>query len=108
MDVTIRTFVGDTDACFDVVHHAATEDATRALAAPSGLIWVDVLDPTEAEFAPFVEAMRLDKLAVEDALTVHERPKSLRYGEIMFVTAYTIAEDGAGHSPAPASPFPSR
>lgn len=52
MDVTIRTFVGDTDACFDVVHHAATEAATRALAAPSSLIWVDVLDPTEASSSP--------------------------------------------------------
>ncbi|MCA0158480.1 magnesium transporter CorA family protein [Tsukamurella sp. M9C] len=95
MDVTIRTFVDDADDCFDVVHHAATDAATRALAAPSGLIWVDVLDPTEAEFAPFVQTMGLDKLAVEDALTVHERPKSLRYGEILFVTAYTVAEDGA-------------
>ncbi len=96
MDVTIRTWNDGAAGgpAFDRADHARVPDAERALAAPSGLTWVDVLDPTEEEFAPLASALRLDPLAVEDALTVRERPKSLRYGEVLFVTAYTVAEDG--------------
>lgn len=95
MDLTIRTFNDGADPCFDRVDHASPDAATAALAAPSTLVWVDALDPTEDEFAPLAAALNLDRLAVEDALTLHERPKSLRYGDIMFVTAYTVTEAGA-------------
>ncbi|RDH11371.1 magnesium transporter CorA family protein [Tsukamurella pulmonis] len=96
MDVTIRTWneAADGAARFDRAVHAGAEAVADALATSSGLAWVDVLDPTEAEFAPFAAALHLDPLAVEDALTVHERPKSLRYGEVLFVTAYTVTDDG--------------
>lgn len=97
MDVTIRTWNDGAAGkpCFDRADHAAVTAAGHALATPSGLVWVDVLDPTEEEFAPLASALSLDALAVEDALTVHERPKSLRYGEVLFVTAYTVTVDGA-------------
>lgn len=97
MDVTLRIWNDGAagEPCFDRTDHAGVAAAEEALAAPSGLVWVDVLDPAENEFAPLASALRLDPLAVEDALTVHERPKSLRYGEVLFVTAYTVTEDGA-------------
>ena len=97
MDVTIRTWNegASGEPCFDRSDHAEVVTVEDALTRNSGLTWVDVLDPTEAQFAPLASALHLDKLAVEDALTVHERPKSLRYGEILFVTAYTVTEDGS-------------
>ncbi|WP_019203364.1 magnesium transporter CorA family protein [Tsukamurella sp. 1534] len=95
MDVTIRTWRDAAEPPFAQVDHAATAAATEALRAASGMTWVDVLDPTEEEFAPLAQAMELDPLAVEDTLTVRERPKSLRYGDTLFVTTDTVAEDGA-------------
>ncbi|BDH56995.1 magnesium transporter CorA family protein [Tsukamurella sp. PLM1] len=94
MDLTLRTFNDGAAPCFDRIDHAGIDTAAEALRAPSSMAWVDVLDPAEEEFAPLAAALKLDKLAVEDALTVHERPKSLRYGEILFVTAYTLTEAG--------------
>lgn len=93
MKLTLRTW-HDGAGSFECTDHVDVEAATAALKAPSGLAWVDALDPTDADFAPLAHALGLDKLAVEDALTQHERPKSLRYGDVLFVTAYTVAEEG--------------
>jgi magnesium transporter len=58
------------------------------------LTWLDLLDPTEAELTPIAAALSLDPLAIEDALTEHERPKALRYGETLFLTAFTLTPAG--------------
>lgn len=97
MHTTILRFAGragDSKSHFDRIDDADVDTANAALAADSGLVWVDVADPTAEEFAPLARAARLDRLAVEDALTKKERPKSLRYGDMLFVAAYTITDDG--------------
>ncbi|ADG78372.1 Mg2 transporter protein CorA family protein OS=Tsukamurella paurometabola (strain ATCC 8368 / DSM / CCUG 35730 / CIP 100753 / JCM 10117 / KCTC 9821 / NBRC 16120 / NCIMB 702349 / NCTC 13040) OX=521096 GN=Tpau_1754 PE=3 SV=1 [Tsukamurella paurometabola] len=95
MNVTIRTWQPGANPHFDVEDNSDPAVVAEALSDQSGLAWVDVLDPTDESFAPFAEALNLDPLAVEDALTVHERPKSLRYDNSLFVTAYTVTGDGA-------------
>lgn len=94
MKSTIRTWQPGSSSHFDVEENSDPAVIAEALSDQSGLAWVDVLDPTDESFAPIAEALNLDPLAVEDALTVHERPKSLRYDNALFVTAYTVTEDG--------------
>ena len=94
MELTIRTWNPGAKPCFDKQSHADPAAIEAALKASSGLAWVDVLDPTAEEFEPMAAALGLDSLAVEDTLTVHERPKSVHYGDMLFVTAYTLTEAG--------------
>ena len=68
---------------------------TALLTTTDTVTWVDLLDPDEAELSAVAGRLGLDPLAVEDALSEHERPKALRYGDSLFVTAYTLTPDGA-------------
>jgi magnesium transporter len=94
MNVTLRTWQPGTDPHFDVETVSDPNQIAESLSDYSGLAWVDVLDPSEQDFEPIAAALHLDPLAVEDALTAHERPKSIRYDNNLFVTAYTVTEDG--------------
>ncbi len=69
------------------------DDVAALLDDPHAIVWVDLLDPTADDFAPWAKRLDIDQLAVEDALTLHERPKSLRYGDMVFVTAYTLDDE---------------
>ncbi|GAA4392475.1 magnesium transporter CorA family protein [Tsukamurella soli] len=61
---------------------------------PDTLVWADILDPTADDLAPLAGKLGLDAHAIEDALTAHERPKAVRYGEVLFAALYTVDVDG--------------
>ncbi|NBM18773.1 magnesium and cobalt transport protein CorA [Streptomyces sp. GC420] len=49
------------------------------------MAWIGLYRPTEAELLSLAEEFDLHKLAVEDALEAHQRPKLERYGATLFV-----------------------
>ncbi|MGQ0679375.1 MAG: magnesium and cobalt transport protein CorA [Actinomycetota bacterium] len=51
----------------------------------SGLAWIGLHRPTEAEFSSLATEFDLHALAVEDAVQAHQRPKVERYGETLFI-----------------------
>ncbi len=67
----------------------ALEDACGAAQDPGAFVWVGLHEPTEDEFEAMRSEFALHPLAVEDALTAHERPKLERYGDMTFVVLKT-------------------
>jgi magnesium transporter len=52
---------------------------------PSGMAWIGLARPTEAELHSLAAEFSLHPLAVEDAMEAHQRPKLERYGDTLFV-----------------------
>jgi magnesium transporter len=79
------------------VREVSPEDFSDALdtarAQGSSFIWVGLHDPTEAELAKVAAEFSLHKLAVEDALTTHQRPKLEEYDDSLFVVLKTVRYD---------------
>ena len=75
---------------FDVVHISEHLDDPRCV------VWLDLLQPDEADMAVLVEELGLHPLAIEDALHAHQRPKLDRYVDHDFLAAYAAHRvDGA-------------
>ena len=53
--------------------------------AGHGWIWIGLKDPTDAEFDLVKDELQLHPLAVEDAVTGHQRPKLEVYDASLFV-----------------------
>ena len=61
-----------------------------------GFAWVGLVEPTAAEFEAVRREFDLHELAVEDAVSAHQRPKLEQYGDILFLvlkTAQYIGQD---------------
>jgi magnesium transporter len=75
---------------------AAQQKSPRtALAAArraKGFLWIGLVDPTESDLAPFVEAFALHPLAVNDAVTGRQQPKIQTYGDMLFIVMWTLTE----------------
>ena len=63
----------------------------QALAAPTGLLWLDVTAPREEDGALLQEVFGLHKLAVEDALEENERAKVESLDGYYSITFYAAA-----------------
>ena len=71
------------------------QDACEAGQEPGAFVWIDLYEPTEDEFAALRDEFGLHPLAVEDALSAHERPKLEHYGDIGFLVLRTACYDDA-------------
>jgi len=60
------------------------------LAQPDTVVWLDLESPDEPELNLLAEEFGLNKLAVEDASTEHQRPKVDRYRTHIFVSLYGV------------------
>ncbi|MCX5382699.1 magnesium and cobalt transport protein CorA [Streptomyces sp. NBC_00083] len=62
------------------------EEALRRVRKTGGgaFVWIGLHEPTEAEFAGLAELFGLHPLAVEDAVTAHQRPKVVPYDDTLF------------------------
>ncbi len=49
-----------------------------------GLAWIGLYRPDEAEIKSVAREFNLHHLAVEDTVAAHQRPKSERYGDVLF------------------------
>jgi magnesium transporter len=52
-------------------------------------VWIGLYQPGEDEFADIANEFSLHPLAVEDAVTAHQRPKLERYGDTLFAVFKT-------------------
>ncbi|MEU6868002.1 magnesium/cobalt transporter CorA [Streptomyces sp. NPDC046876] len=75
----------------------APEDFSDALdearAVGDAFLWVGMHEPTEEEFEHVSREFGLHKLAVEDALTAHQRPKLEVYDDSLFVVLKPVVYD---------------
>jgi magnesium transporter len=55
--------------------------------------WIGLYEPTAEEFEAITEEFNLHPLAVEDALSAHQRPKLERYGDMVFLVLKTAHYD---------------
>jgi magnesium transporter len=53
-------------------------------------VWVGMHEPSEEEIADVARTFDLHPLAVEDAVTAHQRPKLERYGHTLFLVLKTL------------------
>ncbi|MGF0169278.1 magnesium and cobalt transport protein CorA [Streptomyces sp. Marseille-Q5077] len=93
-----RTTASDSSEVASVVQAVLYRDGVRVSAPatlaetyrelrdqPSGMAWIGLARPTEAELLSLAAEFDLHPLAVEDALEAHQRPKLERYGDTLFV-----------------------
>jgi magnesium transporter len=65
--------------------------AVRALAVgPEDFVWVGLHEPTPEELEAVADLYDLHPLAVEDALSAHQRPKLERYDDSLFMALKTL------------------
>ncbi|WP_255447639.1 magnesium and cobalt transport protein CorA [Schumannella sp. 10F1B-5-1] len=64
-------------------------------AHPDALAWIGMLKPTATELAELAEEFDLHPLAIEDAVTAHQRPKIERYGDTRFMVLRAAYYDDA-------------
>jgi magnesium transporter len=69
------------------------EQVSDYLEDPATVVWVDVCEPDENDIAAIAEELQLHRLAVEDAIAEHQRPKLDRYRSHLFVTGYSVSLD---------------
>ncbi|MFB9376441.1 magnesium/cobalt transporter CorA [Kineococcus gynurae] len=68
---------------------------TACLPGDGDFVWIGMKDPTRAEFDEVAGDLRLHRLAVEDAVVGHQRPKVERYGDSVFVVLKVLEYDDA-------------
>jgi magnesium transporter len=62
---------------------------SRELGANNGLLWVDVVAPTDDDLACLAQEFALHPLAIEDVQHRFQRPKLERYRDHVFIVVYT-------------------
>ncbi|WP_228552035.1 magnesium/cobalt transporter CorA [Mumia zhuanghuii] len=70
-------------------------DTVAACTLPSDFVWVLMQNPTYEEFAQLQKVFGLHPLAVEDAVTAHQRPKVDVYEDSAFVVLRPLRYDDA-------------
>jgi len=63
---------------------------SEILKEPDSLVWLDVAGPNAAALSLLQEEFDLHPLAVEDAMTAHERPKIDGYGGYWFLVVHGV------------------
>ena len=62
----------------------------------TAVAWLDLYEPTEADLRIVTDEFGLHPLAVEDAISPHERPKVDRYASHLFANMYAVSVDPRG------------
>ena len=63
---------------------ASLEQTFETLARHGGMAWIGLYRPTQEEMAGVAAEFGLHELAVEDAVSAHQRPKLERYDHNLF------------------------
>lgn len=65
------------------------QDVSDFIHDPSVFLWIQLRDPDYHQLAQLGEELGLHELALEDAVTTHQRPKLEEYGDHLFISART-------------------
>ena len=71
-------------------------DVSEYLTQDDTIVWVDMCGPTKDELHILAEELGLHELAVEDALSEHQRPKLDHYETHLFLSAHAVRVDDSG------------
>ncbi|WP_408639242.1 magnesium/cobalt transporter CorA [Nocardia yamanashiensis] len=71
-------------------HCTYREALTEVRAQGNGFVWLGLLEPGDALMADVAKTFGLHQLAVEDAVTAHQRPKLERYDDVLFLVLRTV------------------
>ena len=64
------------------------QDISEHIRQPGVTVWLDMCAPDADDLATISEELNLHRLAVEDAVQEHQRPKLDRYDSHLFVNVY--------------------
>jgi magnesium transporter len=67
----------------------ALDDISETLTRPETFVWIGLYEPNEPLLRKIQEEFALHDLAIEDALSAHQRPKVERYENSLFVVLRT-------------------
>jgi magnesium transporter len=65
-------------------------DVSEHLERENTIVWVDLHEPTEEQLDELASELGLHELAIEDALSEHQRPKVDRYSDHLFVSTHAV------------------
>lgn len=68
-------------------------DVSELLAQPDTVVWVDFCGPSKEQLHELAEELGLHELAVEDALSQHQRPKLDYYESHLFLSVHAVRVD---------------
>jgi len=68
-------------------------DVSEYLAEPDTVVWVDLCGPSKDQLHELADELGLHELAVEDALSEHQRPKLDHYESHLFLSAHAVRVD---------------
>jgi magnesium transporter len=68
-------------------------DVSEFLAESDTMVWVDFCGPSKEQLLELADELGLHELAVEDALSAHQRPKVDYYASHLFMSAHTVRVD---------------
>ena len=68
-------------------------DVSDHLVDPETLVWVDLCRPTREQLVDLAQELGLHELAIEDAVSEHQRPKLDRYDSHLFLTCHAMSFD---------------
>ncbi len=70
-------------------------DVSDFLEMPSAIVWVDYCQPTAADLEELQAELGFHELALEDALSEHQRPKLDHYPNHLFLSCHAVGLDDA-------------
>ncbi len=65
--------------------HLSVAEAAALSRTTSGFVWIGLRQPSEGDIAGVARAFDLPPLAVEDAVSAHQRPKLEVYDDVVFI-----------------------
>ncbi|MFC9976956.1 magnesium transporter CorA family protein [Spirillospora sp. NPDC127200] len=71
-------------------------DLRDRLGRDGAVVWLDLCAPEHRDLHVIADELDLDPVAVEDAVTAHERAKLDRYRDYLFLNLYVPEVDGGG------------
>ena len=75
----------------------AHRDAERLVVQKRGLLWIDLIAPTEAELDRLQKTFEFHPLSIEDSSHFHQRAKIDPYDGYLFITLYSHHFDKESH-----------
>jgi magnesium transporter len=72
-------------------------DVSEWLTEADTIVWVDICSPSKEGLHVLAEELGLHELAVEDALSPHQRPKLDHYDSHLFLSAHAVRVDRDGN-----------
>lgn len=74
----------------------ALDQVSEELESPGRIVWIDLYSPDPDTLHTLAAELELHELAIEDALSPHQRPKLDHYSSHLFVTCHALRSAGVG------------